>query len=39
MDKSFIYYLNGNYWDNMIESIWESGLELDQDTIKMICGV
>jgi len=38
MDAGFIYYLNGEYWDNMMESIWESSLNLDADTIRMICG-
>ena len=37
MCDNFIFELNGNYWDSMLESIWDSGLMAEFDTVNFIC--
>ncbi len=37
MDKNFIWNLNGEYWDSMLESLFDAGLYPEFDTINLIC--
>jgi len=37
MDKNFIWNLDGEYWDSMLESLFDNGMFPEHDTIYFIC--
>lgn len=37
MGDNFIFELNGFWWDNMLESVWDAGLDIEFDAVYFIC--
>ncbi len=37
MYDNFIFELNGNYWDCMLEVVFDAGMIPEFDTVSLIC--